>query len=74
MKCFFCDGGLRTWEPGDDPWREHARWFPKCPYVRQVKGPEFIAASVANASVSNTYHTSVVTYNKNINLLQWSKM
>jgi len=29
VKCFFCDGGLRNWEPGDDPWEEHAKWFPR---------------------------------------------
>uniref|UniRef100_A0A673K0A0 RING-type E3 ubiquitin transferase n=1 Tax=Sinocyclocheilus rhinocerous TaxID=307959 RepID=A0A673K0A0_9TELE len=23
VKCFFCDGGLRNREPGDDPWQEH---------------------------------------------------
>ena len=20
VRCFFCGGGLRNWEPGDDPW------------------------------------------------------
>ncbi|KAF5901533.1 lck-interacting transmembrane adapter 1 isoform X1, partial [Clarias magur] len=29
VKCFFCDGNLRNWEPGDDPWQEHAKWFPR---------------------------------------------
>ena len=29
MKCFYCDGGLREWRDGDDPWQEHAGWFPK---------------------------------------------
>ncbi|KAK3518487.1 hypothetical protein QTP70_001479 [Hemibagrus guttatus] len=29
VKCFFCDGSLRNWEPGDDPWQEHAKWFPR---------------------------------------------
>uniref|UniRef100_A0A3P9PWN8 RING-type E3 ubiquitin transferase n=1 Tax=Poecilia reticulata TaxID=8081 RepID=A0A3P9PWN8_POERE len=29
VKCFFCDGGLRNWESGDDPWQEHAKWFPR---------------------------------------------
>ncbi|XP_013379257.1 baculoviral IAP repeat-containing protein 7-like [Lingula anatina] len=42
VKCFFCDGGLRNWEPQDDPWAEHARWFPRCGFVRQCKGDEFI--------------------------------
>lgn len=42
VKCFYCDGGLRNWEAGDDPWVEHARWFPKCPFVLSVKGQEYI--------------------------------
>lgn len=29
VKCFCCDGGLRCWESGDDPWIEHAKWFPR---------------------------------------------
>ncbi|OPL32917.1 inhibitor of apoptosis, partial [Mytilus galloprovincialis] len=43
-RCFFCGGGLRNWEAGDDPWVEHARWFPKCSYLRQNKGDRFIKA------------------------------
>lgn len=42
VKCFHCDGGLRNWEPNDDPWREHARWFPKCGFVKAHKGQAFI--------------------------------
>ena len=42
-KCFYCDGGLRNWQPDDDPWTEHARWFSKCGYVRLIKGDDFIA-------------------------------
>ncbi|PNJ86581.1 LOW QUALITY PROTEIN: BIRC3 isoform 6, partial [Pongo abelii] len=29
VKCFCCDGGLRCWESGDDPWVQHAKWFPR---------------------------------------------
>lgn len=43
-RCFFCGGGLRNWEPGDDPWVEHARWFPKCIFLNQNKGENFIDA------------------------------
>jgi hypothetical protein len=43
-RCFFCGGGLRNWEAGDDPWVEHARWFPKCAYLRQSKGDKFVEA------------------------------
>ena len=42
VKCFYCDGGLRNWEVGNDPWVEHARWFPRCPFVMSVKGQDFI--------------------------------
>ncbi|KAL3881722.1 hypothetical protein ACJMK2_028122 [Sinanodonta woodiana] len=42
VRCFSCDGGLKNWEPEDDPWIEHARWFPNCDYLRHVKGDEFI--------------------------------
>uniref|UniRef100_A0A8D8YE43 Death-associated inhibitor of apoptosis 1 n=1 Tax=Cacopsylla melanoneura TaxID=428564 RepID=A0A8D8YE43_9HEMI len=40
--CFRCGGGLKHWEENDDPWTEHARWFSSCPYVKLVKGQEFI--------------------------------
>ncbi|KAK3590330.1 hypothetical protein CHS0354_011850 [Potamilus streckersoni] len=42
VRCFACDGGLKNWEPEDDPWIEHARWFSSCVYLRHVKGEEFI--------------------------------
>ncbi|CAL1545887.1 unnamed protein product [Lymnaea stagnalis] len=41
-RCFFCGGGLRNWEDEDDVWVEHARWFPKCAYIRQLMGPVFV--------------------------------
>ncbi|XP_068936722.1 putative inhibitor of apoptosis isoform X2 [Petaurus breviceps papuanus] len=42
VKCFCCDGGLRCWESGDDPWVEHAKWFPRCEYLIEMKGQQFI--------------------------------
>ncbi|OCT62495.1 baculoviral IAP repeat-containing protein 7-B isoform X2 [Xenopus laevis] len=42
VKCFHCDGGLQNWEQGDDPWTEHAKWFPMCDFLLQVKGEAFI--------------------------------
>lgn len=41
-KCFHCDGGLCNWEENDDPWVEHARWFPNCQFVQLNKGDAFI--------------------------------
>lgn len=43
-RCFYCGGGLRNWELTDNEWVEHARWFPKCAYLRQTKGTGFIDA------------------------------
>ncbi|KAL1492136.1 hypothetical protein ABEB36_012624 [Hypothenemus hampei] len=40
--CFCCGGGLKDWEETDDPWEQHALWFPKCPYLLQQKGSEYI--------------------------------
>ncbi|KAJ8311146.1 hypothetical protein KUTeg_011310 [Tegillarca granosa] len=42
VRCFFCGGGLVNWDPEDDPWIEHARWYPRCVYLRQNKGDNFI--------------------------------
>ena len=41
-RCFYCDGGLQRWDPQDDPWIEHTRWFPNCPHVRNIKGSEYV--------------------------------
>lgn len=40
--CHHCGGGLKDWEPEDDPWEEHAKWFPKCFYLLMVKGQEYV--------------------------------
>ncbi|XP_036388335.1 baculoviral IAP repeat-containing protein 7 [Megalops cyprinoides] len=42
VKCFYCDGGLRNWEPGDDPWQEHAKWFPRCEFLLQTRGRQYV--------------------------------
>ncbi|XP_060525419.1 death-associated inhibitor of apoptosis 1 isoform X2 [Cylas formicarius] len=40
--CFHCGGGLKDWEENDDPWEEHALWFPKCNYLLLKKGAEYV--------------------------------
>ncbi|XP_038606475.1 baculoviral IAP repeat-containing protein 7 isoform X1 [Tachyglossus aculeatus] len=42
VTCYYCDGGLRNWEQGDDPWREHAKWFPRCEFLLQARGRDYI--------------------------------
>ncbi|XP_057559931.1 baculoviral IAP repeat-containing protein 7 isoform X2 [Hippopotamus amphibius kiboko] len=42
VRCFFCHGGLQCWEQGDDPWTEHAKWFPSCEFLLRTKGRDFV--------------------------------
>ncbi|KAJ2951083.1 hypothetical protein O0L34_g5463 [Tuta absoluta] len=49
-KCFYCDGGLRDWEPEDVPWEQHARWFDRCAYVQLVKGREYVQKVISEAT------------------------
>ena len=37
MKCFYCDGGLESWQPEDSPWEEHKKWFGNCIFVQMNK-------------------------------------
>ena len=32
--CFTCNVCLVCWEPTDEPWSEHERHSPSCPFVR----------------------------------------
>ncbi|XP_009669166.2 baculoviral IAP repeat-containing protein 7 isoform X3 [Struthio camelus] len=43
VRCFYCDGSVRNWEFGDDPWREHAKWYPRCEFLLQSRGREFVS-------------------------------
>uniref|UniRef100_A0A8C5PK55 RING-type E3 ubiquitin transferase n=1 Tax=Leptobrachium leishanense TaxID=445787 RepID=A0A8C5PK55_9ANUR len=42
VTCFHCDGGLSNWERGDDPWREHAKWFPRCEFLVRSMGQAYV--------------------------------
>ncbi|XP_025229853.1 baculoviral IAP repeat-containing protein 7-like isoform X1 [Theropithecus gelada] len=42
VRCFFCYGGLQSWKRGDDPWMEHAKWFPSCQFLLRSKGRDFV--------------------------------
>ncbi|VDI03747.1 Hypothetical predicted protein [Mytilus galloprovincialis] len=72
-RCFFCGGGLRSWEPGDQPWIEHARWYQNCAFVRNCKGEKFIQDVQMNRLIPTTRqdknessgHTSLPNKNRN---------
>ena len=42
MRCWNCDGGLQDWKTEDNPWFEHAKWFPLCEFILQKKGVDFV--------------------------------
>ena len=46
MKCWHRNGGLKNWERYDDPWMEHAKWFPLCEYLLKNKRVDFVKAVV----------------------------
>lgn len=36
VRCFYCNQHLEKWEAADDPWNEHSRHSPNCPYIQYV--------------------------------------
>ncbi|XP_018530983.1 E3 ubiquitin-protein ligase XIAP [Lates calcarifer] len=40
--CFRCGGGLKGWQPEEDPWEEHAKYYPGCSFLLAEKGQEFV--------------------------------
>lgn len=42
--CFRCGGGLKSWQPDEDPWEEHAKNYPGCSFLLAEKGQEFVSS------------------------------
>lgn len=42
VSCFHCGGGLKGWQPEEDPWEEHAKHYPGCSFLLAEKGLEFV--------------------------------
>ncbi|KAL6117937.1 xiap [Pungitius sinensis] len=40
--CFRCGGGLKGWQPEEDPWEEHAKHYPGCSFLITEKGQEYV--------------------------------
>ncbi|KAI4491236.1 hypothetical protein M0802_010332 [Mischocyttarus mexicanus] len=66
--CYHCGGGLKDWENGDDPWVEHAKWFPKCTYLLMVKGQEYVnkvtGQQMTPSSPEDTLHMNLPSFIK----------
>ena len=50
VKCFYCNSGLKNWEPTDDPFQEHAKWYLSCEYILKKRGVEFVKNKVKKYS------------------------
>ncbi|KFP26750.1 Baculoviral IAP repeat-containing protein 7-B, partial [Colius striatus] len=55
VRCFYCDGGVRNWSFGDDPWREHAKWYPGCEFLLRSRGRGFVS------SVQETFSSTLLS-------------
>ncbi|KAM9413021.1 E3 ubiquitin-protein ligase XIAP-like [Salvelinus alpinus] len=42
--CFCCGGGLKGWQPDENPWEEHAKHYPGCSFLLAEKGQEFVSS------------------------------
>ena len=41
-KCWYYNGGLKNWVRFDNPWIEHAKWFPLCEFLLKSRGVDFV--------------------------------
>ncbi|XP_067946848.1 baculoviral IAP repeat-containing protein 7-B-like [Watersipora subatra] len=63
-KCFYCDGALEMWSWRDDPWAEHAKWYPGCTFVQQTKGLAFIKTAWQQMTPYDIATAETLLYNK----------
>ncbi|ESO98984.1 hypothetical protein LOTGIDRAFT_113794 [Lottia gigantea] len=42
VQCFSCQTIFRDWVAGDDPWIEHSKWYPDCPYIQLCLGKDVV--------------------------------
>ncbi|XP_018413726.1 PREDICTED: baculoviral IAP repeat-containing protein 1-like [Nanorana parkeri] len=67
VQCFSCAGCLGNWEENDDPWKEHAKWFPECSFLQSQKSKDETEQYIANycgfagLTVNGIYRTGVET-------------
>jgi len=65
VKCFYCDGGLESWEPSDSPLQEHLKWFGDCAFVKMKIGND---VGVSREATSTKTMNATVEYQTKIAL------
>ena len=67
VKCFSCGGILSSWDDPDNPWEEHKRWFPSCPFILENGQASsnvhqrFLRNSVACTAKENGYSDDLLS-------------
>lgn len=71
VRCFYCNGSLNHWSPMDEPWVEHAKFFPRCGFLRSKRDPGYIEVIQKNfkeeqeqIAKSLTLTSTVITLNE----------
>lgn len=61
--CFTCNVSLVCWEKTDDPWSEHERHSPSCPFVKgeYTQNVPCAVTYASNPAVSNTLEYDVIS-------------
>ena len=57
VKCAFCNGILRNWEPGDDPMAEHRKFFPNCAFLTDARSAGNV--TIEDETVNNQHASRV---------------
>ena len=42
VQCYHCGISLKSWNPEERPWEEHAKWNPDCAFLQLMKGKKFV--------------------------------
>jgi len=60
VKCYWCGGCLKAWQPTDQPIVEHLRYFPECRLSRQQQSLASSSFSVSICRVFSEFCRTVV--------------
>lgn len=57
VRCYSCGMYLNCFDPVDDPWDFHIKWFPLCPHVNVCRSREFISETFSRMlEVNGAYY------------------
>ncbi|XP_067327616.1 E3 ubiquitin-protein ligase XIAP isoform X3 [Anolis sagrei] len=82
VACFHCGGALQEWKAYEDPWEQHAKWYPGCKYLLEEKGQDFVnrvhlTHSLQDSTIEETEKTSLtkeLTTEEKLRRLQEEKL